>query len=277
MSDAESILSYTLLEDKWSRLPYTANYVCFSLAIVRDKLTTVGGTTDLNNPDAATNALLSLTSASFTKKTKWKAALPPMPTKRFSAAVVTTDNHLVVAGGERGNAKLTEVEIMKTDTLEWFRVSSLPQPLSHPQMTICNRLFFVGSAECTIFSCSVDTLLTMTQSASTSIPSSSVWRRRADMPVRSTSGLVTVGGELFSIGGKDSADTKAVAIKKFNPVNETWISAGWMPTTQPQILTVVLPNGELLVVGGVYQLTNISVMKVKITKQNTLTQHSYCL
>ncbi len=270
LSDAGSILfSYTLLNDKWSKLPY-APYICFSLAIVNEKLTTIGGTDDLNNPDAATNALLSLSSVRFIKKwvatinfssdlnvKKWKAVLPPMPTRRVSAAVATTDNYLVVAGGERGNLKLTEVELLKTDTLQWFRASSLPQPLSYPQMTICDGFCFIG-ADSTIFSCSVDTLLT------TYIQS--IWTRRANVPVRYASGLTTVKGELFSIGGKYNTDTPTGDIYRFNPVSESWNLVGSMPTPQSHALTVAFPSGELVVASGVYQIASVSTVIVKINR-----------
>jgi hypothetical protein len=59
------------------------------------------------------NKLLSL-------QTEWKEIFPPMPTKRYSIAAVTTKEHLIVAGGCSSNVgNLSTVEVMDTRTLVW--------------------------------------------------------------------------------------------------------------------------------------------------------------
>ena len=65
------VYSYTVSVNKWTKLP-PCTYQLFSLAIVKDKLTTIGGVIDSD----ATNSLFSLSGSS------WKEVLPPMPTKR---------------------------------------------------------------------------------------------------------------------------------------------------------------------------------------------------
>lgn len=119
--DSYAILTFTLPDYKWAILQQRCIYSCSGLAVVNNKLTTVGGTTDKNNTDSATNALFSLSEKWLGKK--WKDILPAMPTKRMCPAIVTSSSHLVVAGGSQSiyHDKLDNVEIMNTDTSEWFQ------------------------------------------------------------------------------------------------------------------------------------------------------------
>ena len=67
----------------------------FGLAVVKDKVTTIGGYHD----NRATNILLCLED----QGTKWRDVLPPMPTARVRPATAATPTHLiVVAGGRTG-------------------------------------------------------------------------------------------------------------------------------------------------------------------------------
>ena len=50
---------------------------------------------------------------------KWVRHFPPMPTKRHSTAAVTTNQHLIVAGGERRSVLTNTVEVMDIQTLVW--------------------------------------------------------------------------------------------------------------------------------------------------------------
>ena len=237
--DSGSIFSYKLPDNKWIKLP-NLKYYCFALAVVNDKLTTVGGTTNLHDCNAATNALVSLSSTVGFFARKW------------SAAVVTAGNYLVVAGGEKEiKEKLIVVEVLKIDLLQWFGASSLPQPLSYPQMKICNACCYI-CADNTIFSCSVDALLKTAQLTPTNGFLSSVWTRRANIPVQYAPGLVAVQEELLSIGGKDNKDVPTGAVYQFNPTGESWNLIGWMPTPRSHALAVALSNNEVVVVGGVY-------------------------
>ena len=65
------------------------------MAVVNDKLTTIGG---LREVVFAINDAID-TLFSLSAKTEWKQLLPPMPSKRGCSAAITTPTHLVVAGG----------------------------------------------------------------------------------------------------------------------------------------------------------------------------------
>ena len=105
-------------KEQWSQLPDNPNY-WFGLAVIDGLLTSVGG------KGLSTNTLLSLTGEGERKQ--WSQIFPPMPTPRWSAACVTTEQALVVAGGYGAGDALDIVEVMNTDTKVWTKVASLPE------------------------------------------------------------------------------------------------------------------------------------------------------
>ena len=211
----------------------------------------------MQDSGASTNILFSFASQAAIFSKKWKEVLPRMPTRRMCAAVATTSKYLVVVGGESGiKDKLVVVEVMKMDICQWFRASSLPQPLSYPQMTLCNGCCYVG-ADSAIFSCSVDTLLMTAQLATSHESTPSLWVQRANVPAQ-VPGLTTARGQLLAIGGKDGKGSPMGTVHRFDPINESWSVVGWMPTPRSHVLSVALPSEELVVVGGIYGSSSLT-------------------
>lgn len=258
-----NIYYFTLTDNKWLKVPKT-RYCCFSLAVVNDRLTTVGGTSELYNSDTTTNVLLSFSDGGHPFGTfgrKWREVIPPMPTRRMCAAVVTTGSFLVVAGGEAGEGgmkkRLVEVEVMNTDVLQWFRASSIPQPLSYPQMVLCSENCYI-CADNTMFSCSIENLLKTAKLVSTtSNPPSCLWTKRVS--ITAAPGLLALKEELFSFGGKDTRDNPTSTVYRFDAANDSWMQIGQMPTPRSHVLAVALPNNHVIVVGGVYGRTAVTI------------------
>ena len=94
-----------------------------------------------------TNKLFSLTG-----KGKWVEHFPPMPTKRYGTAAVSSAKSLIVAGGSGGdNQKRHIVEVMNTETLQWSTASSLPFVLRN---AICDdRIYLLGYENSKISAC----------------------------------------------------------------------------------------------------------------------------
>ena len=76
-SQGRDVYSYTLSQDKWTELPQ-CKYQHFSMAVINNQLTTIGGMLGGVVTAAATNTLLCLSRSS--SEMKWKEFLPPMPT-----------------------------------------------------------------------------------------------------------------------------------------------------------------------------------------------------
>ena len=170
-----------------------------------------------------------------------------MPTKRSSVAALTTKEHLIVAGGNSevvGN--LTIVEMMDTRTLIWSTVASLPHPYRETSLTICgDQLYMLGGVDDegetkSVLTCLLTELLR---------GSSSIWYRVADVPAYFST-CAAVNGELLAVGGCDEDGRPSSAIHKYNPTVNSWDLIGNMPTARWDSLVAVLPNNEMMVVGG---------------------------
>ena len=248
------VFAYNSTSNKWSELPACPNNV-FSLAVVSSLLTAIGGET---SNIKLTNSLLSFTD------NKWTKRFPPMPTKRYSTAVVCSGNSLVVAGGSNGVTNLTTVEVMDTETLRWSTARSLPHPLCQAMAMLCgDQVYMLGGRDQSenqsksVFACSLAALLKSSQPQSpgarlrtlslTSRPK--VWHQLADTPV-TLSTCASLQGQLLAVGGEDLDDEEANTIHTYNTTTNSWEVIGHMATPRSQCLVAVLPYNTLMVVGG---------------------------
>ena len=244
-SHGYNVYSYTLSQDKWTQLKQ-CEYRYFSMAIINNQLTTIGGS---QHGGTVTNTILCLSRSS--SEMKWEELLPPMPTAREGSAAVTTPTHLIVAGGWTGSLgdASSVVETLDTNTLQWSSVSSSPEALLAPNMTLCNGQIYL-SEHSKIFSCSVEELLKSRKPASTN-RSGSVWTKLTDIPVPYWASLTTLRGQVLAIGGSDQwgGGTPTGAIHQYNRSTNSWSVIGEMPTPRSYPLVAVLPSHELIVAG----------------------------
>ena len=245
-----NVYSYKILDNEWTVLQ-RSEYQYFSLAIVNDTLTTIGGCT---SDFKSTDTLLSLTQSGL--EMKWGKYLPPMMTKRILPVTISITTHLIVAAGRTKyvGGGLFTVEVMDTETFQWSVASSLPQDVMYPQMTLCNGYIYLSDGG-TVFSCSVEGLLQSCQlppQKPTSIDASksdSIWTRQADIPVTSGgSSLTTLGEHVLAIGGEPTNNNPSADIHYYDKVTDSWSVMGEMPTSQSRPLVTVFPSYELVVV-----------------------------
>ena len=189
-----------------------------------------------------------------------------MPTKRRATTVVTSKEHLIVAGGIIGWSdanRLNTVEVMDTKSLVWSTVASLPHPYTGASGTICgDQLYMLGGSSdigemTSVLTCSLIELLQ-------SSPSSSIWHRVADAPAySSTCAAVMINGEPLAVGGCDEDRKPSSAIHKYNPITNSWDLISNMPTARYDYLVVVLSTKEMMVVGGtIKNFTNTDVVEI---------------
>ena len=252
---SKKVFAYNSTNNNWSGLPKCPNYG-FSLAIVNSLLTAIGGETADNK---VTNTLLSLTD------NKWTEQFPPMPTKRWVTAVVCSGRSLIVAGGVgKRDKKLSTVEVMDTETLQWSTASSLLHPLYLASATLCgDQVYMLGGFDHgdeyskSVFTCSLAALIQSCQPQSLggqlktlSLASGpKVWYQLADTPV-TLSTCTSLHEQLLVVGGNDSDDKKTTAIHMYNTTTNSWKVISHMATSRCQCLLTVLPHNELMVVGG---------------------------
>ena len=247
----QTVYSYQniLGKEQWSQLPDTCNHL-FGLAVIDGLLTSVGG-------KGPTNTLLSLTGEDERKQ--WSQIFPPMPTPRWSAACVTTEQALVVAGGYGAGGYLDTVEVMNTGTKVWTQVASLPEECSSLTAAILGDRFYLaggstGYRSKSVFTCSLPDLLPPDTLGSrlrrqTLSPSQNVWKNVSSLPM-TYSTLVSFGGHLLAVGGRDDSGNITSRVYRYNSTTDSWTLATMMKKKKSQCLAVTLPDDQLIVVGG---------------------------
>ena len=246
--------NYDINSKCWLQLAM-APYVCPGFAILDGLPTAIGG--------IGTNKLMSLTI-----KGTWTEKFPPMLTERYFVSTVCTRTDLIVAGGVGNNTRiLTTVEVLNVEKYQWSTAVDLPEPLQHHSVTVCgDQLYMLGGARGrvstkSVYTCSVSALLrtctrtprlvgTFQRALSRSNSScSGVWSRLRDLPVREST-CVTFCGKLLAVGGEDSNNEPTTAVYMYNQDTNSWNINSHMVTRRQRPFAAVLPNNQLMVVGG---------------------------
>ena len=180
---------------------------------------------------------------------KWVELFPPLPTKRKVPTVVYANDMLVVAGGLDGESSLSVVEVLNTQTKQWFVASSLSFPVSQGSAVVWGDHVYLtaGGAspppeKYSLLNCSLKALVH-------SNPKSTVWEKIMPLPV-CLSSLAIVSGHLLALGGISSHLDSIKDVSRYNPICNSWEIVGQMLVARSNCLTVVLPDGMLLVVGS---------------------------
>ena len=251
---AHTIYSCQIISEdlEWSTLP-DAKYDNSSLVIIDGILTTVGG----NRQREYTNSLFSLTGQGEMRQ--WSNIFPAMPTARSQTVSVTTQRTLIVAGGFDGK-NLDTVEVMNIPTKEWTTASHLPHPFAEISGTICgDQLYLAGGYEKegilsqSVLTCSVPDLLSPLSLAvalhTLSLDDHEVWRHAQDLPFNQST-LITFGGHLLAIGGRNALGTESYDIYCYDTYINSWRLGPNMKNIRYQCLAAALPEDRILVVGG---------------------------
>ena len=245
------VFTYDSEKDDWNQLPECPQTL-FGLAVINNLLTAVGGVSSGLFSEDFTNRLVSFNGS------KWVTIFPPMPTKRYVPAVISAQNYFIAAGG-RGErytyTALSTVEVMNTDTREWYTAASLPEPVWYRTATVCGgRLYILGgSPTCAVFTCTLDSLLHSCHPPSQTPPHTNeagVWQRIADVPMKAST-CTTLNGRVLAVGGKDSHGTPTPNVYMYNGDSDSWPLVGHMSTAQSECLVVGLRDC-IIAVGGYF-------------------------
>ena len=258
-----TIYAYKSTDEMWDQLPECENEFC-SLAVVNNLLTTIGGRSTGGN---VTNQLFSLTDHGEGSSKRWREVFQSMPTKKSSSVTLCSGQALIVAGGlDQEGKELGTVEVMDIATQDWSTAADLPEPLSAVSVTICRERIYLlggwsdGGPTKSVYTCILFDLFLSCRSRSLGErlaqslsligpPRSTIWDKVADLPVtRST--CVTLHGQLLAIGGSDSKATPTSDVHIYHPISNTWEVISKMKTRRYGCFAAVLPNNEVIVVGG---------------------------
>ena len=255
------IYCYNSVSKAWYQLvnyPYCMNGM--SLAILQGFLTGIGGTGD----NGYTDKLFSF-QADITKGVqKWIEVFPPLPTKRASTCALVIGGKLIVIGGENGTtSSLTSAVIMDIDSHQWYASRlELPAQVKNASITIHGgRVYILGGwiDKRSVYTCPIRDLIEPKSSKPLPFPTTRIsqqegvvgnkWSRVADLPV-DYSTCVSFNGHLLAIGGEDSNNNSTTAIHVYDPLSNSWKLTNHLLTGRTACFAVVLPNNQLMVVGG---------------------------
>ena len=256
----------------WSTLP-DSRYELFSLAVIGGLLTCVGGRSD-GYGGSYTNTLHSLTGEG--RKRQWSEVFPPMPTARSRTASVTTEQALVIAGGYDGRKYLDTVEVMNTATKQWTTAQHLPHPFGEISGTICGDQLYLGGGfiewgkvSKSVLTCSLTDLLPH-QSLGVRLRTlflaikPGVWQEIKNLPVTQST-LTTLGGYLLAIGGVGDPHGSTADVHRYNHQTDSWHVVFKMKNKRYRPLSAVLPEDQLLVLGGYGSMTSVEIGSLPVS------------
>ena len=244
------ILAYDWQAESWSKLPPCPTSY-FTLAKVKNSLTIIGGH---DHDGEKTNKLYTLTAAN--KRYTWFETYPPMPTKRNNTAAVSYGEHLIVMGGV-GKTFLNTIEVLQVESKRWFTAASLPITVELCSASICSdHLYILGgkkefSPTNEVLSCSLEALI-HTTSEKSAMEDGKVWQFLTPHPC-SSSTCISFQNHLFSTGGwYDGCPSNAIWIYDID--SRVWKKYGQFKRARSICFAAVLPNFDLMVVGGYTRL-----------------------
>ena len=239
LDDRYLIQQYSPTDDTWSTLPPAPVYF-FGMGDLNGQLVIVGGRTRQHYVTGKVHTLNSSTQ-------KWVESIAPMPTARSRPAVYSQPSCLtVVGGGDQRGKYLSDVEIFMPHTSQWHKTTS-PAPSPLTTTVINNKCFIAEYSSTKVYQLCMSLQQTTTDSANTPQVITE-WTNLCDLP-HSGCCLCSINGCLLAVG-EGSWRNPITTILGFSPITNTWKTVGELPEPRRHCTTVLLPTGELLVMGG---------------------------
>ena len=242
VDDRYIIQHYSPTDDKWSALP-PAPVHFFGVGELNGQLVIVGG----KIREDVTGKVHTFDNSSQ----KWKKSIPPMPTARYRPAVFSQPSCLTVVGGRDQrvtDTSLSDVEIFIPYTSQWHKSSPAPSPLYNMSTTfIYDQCFLSKYNSNKVYQLYVS--MQQEKSGSSITPQvTTEWKIVPDLPLQ-RSALGIINKCLLAVGGLDRGSI-VNTFSAFSPITNTWKIVGELPEPRESCCTVLLPTGELLVMGG---------------------------
>ena len=175
--NAYIVMTYNIGAGKWATLPPYSEHK-YAMTVIDNYLVLVGG----RRCDDSYSKVLGVWRADIKK---WTHPYPNMTTPRRSCSVFTYKSWLVVAGGTGAGGRLSSVEVMNTDTKQWYAGPPTPVAWSSMKTAIVGdmRYFMGGTIEGIddtkeVYSVSLPALISQLNSGS-SAKDTQIWKEIA--------------------------------------------------------------------------------------------------
>ena len=241
------VMTYDISTGKWATLPpYRAWH--FAMTAINNQLVLVGG---YEHGDSS--KVLGVWDAD---KKQWTHLYPEMHTARTIFSAVVYKEWLVVAGGWAGG-RLSSVEVMDTNSKQWYAGPPTPTPTPWSCMraaVVGDTCYFMGGL---ISGDSTDKVYTVSLSALTSGLASKeprknkspMWSEISGLPLTDSTPL-SISGSLLAVGGRNKDHKTVTGIYLYQPGTQKWVKVGDLPTPKRDCICVMITDKEKLVAGG---------------------------
>ena len=258
------VMTYDISTGKWATLPpYRARD--FAMTAINNQLVLVGGYECGNF-----SKVLGVWDAD---NKQWTHPYPEMHTARLSCSAVVHNEWLVVAGGKSTDiVNISSVEVMNTNSKQWYAGPPKPTPWSHMRTAVVgDTCYFMGGL---ISGDSTDKVYTVSLSALTSGLISkepgNMWKEIPGLHLTDSTPL-SIRGSLFAVGGKKEGfkltrNKFTTAIHLYKPETGKWVKVGDLPTPRKDCTCAMITDKEMLVAGGydgrnIVKSTDIALLK----------------
>ena len=250
------VMAYDISGGKWAKLPpYSECY--FAMTVINSQLVLIGG-----GPYAGRKSkVLGVWSAG---SKKWTHPYPDMLTACYRCSAAVYNEWLVVAGGwGAGSVRLSSVQVMNTDTKQWYTAPPTPVPWTEMKTAVVGDVcyfmggFVSGTATSKVYGVSLPALISQLNSEKKSVQ---LWK---ESELRyAYSAPLTINGSLFAVGGHDEASKPVSAIHVYQPDAEKWANVRDLPTPRHLCTCTMISDVKLLVAGGKPAGTRVDIAQL---------------
>ena len=204
------VMEYDISSGKWAKLPpYRARD--FVMTVINNQLVLVGGL-----GHGGRSKVLGVWRA---ESKEWTHPYPDMPTARSECSAVVYNEWLAVAGGWDG--RTLSVEVMNTDSKQWYVAPPTPTPWSGMRTAIVgDTCYFMGGytggsivATTVVYSVSLPALISQLRSLDSRERGEQhqIWKEVPGLQTTRSTPL-SIRGSLLAVGGWDRDGKTVTAI-----------------------------------------------------------------
>ena len=242
---------YHIDDQEWTTISDIPQYWC-GVDVIQGHLTLIGGVDAVTGEDTG--------KLSTYVNDHWEEIYPPMPTPRYCLGIALEDNLLITAGGECAEAAMSTVEVLNTESKQWYSLKSLqlPEPICSCDMTISSGYVYIGGGGNAAKEASKSywrlpwSAIQQSVQSRDNTSSPVTWEKIADSPFIASSLLpnsklpVLFGGE----DDKTSEYKTRSDIFVYDPTQKRWTAVGNISTECGYLCVVPINSNVVFVCSG---------------------------
>ena len=254
LSDECKVMEYDTTSGKWAALPpYRARD--FAMTVISNLLVLVGGWEH--------DQMSKVVGVWRADRREWTHPYSEMHTARSHCSAAVYNEWLVVAGGHGDNGVFSSVEVLNTDSKQWYAGPPMPTGWYGMKTALVGDMcYFMGgwsapsgassaSASLKVYSMSLSGLTSQLHSQEPRERSQHhhIWKEITGLQVTQSTPL-SISEALLAISGVDKDGTEVSAIRLYQPDTGEWVKVGDLPGVHCACTCAIIGNRELLVAGG---------------------------